>query len=284
MIPLALAWVLGHPAWACATCAAGDPTLTSMGLEKPTAGRVRLASQVAYRWEREQDEAVVDQIRGELAVSWTAARWVVLSGTVPLVTQARRPGDLSEQRGTGLGDAELRARFVVGTSRLRSHLGGLVAGLELPTGAAIRREDGSLASKDVQVGAGAVTPVFGGWYGGFHGAWSSFASATLRSSTIGFEGRRPGVAGLATVAVQWQPHHVVAPRLAVDARVSAADAMDEIAEPDTGGWLVQLTPALLLSPSPDWLVQLAVPVPVAQGGSEGTREGVGATLAVVVDL
>ncbi|MFP2933934.1 hypothetical protein ACLESO_54180, partial [Pyxidicoccus sp. 3LG] len=46
--PLLLATVLvlapGPRAWACATCACGDPTLTSMGAEQPFSGRLRLSS------------------------------------------------------------------------------------------------------------------------------------------------------------------------------------------------------------------------------------------------
>lgn len=284
MMGLALAWWLGGAAWACATCAAGDPTLTVMGLEKPVRGRLRLSTQASYRWERQPSADVVDQVRGELGLSWTAARWLVLSGSLPLVSSAVRGADLSEERGTGLGDLELRSRFVVGASRLRTHLGGLVAGLALPTSPAVHLPDGDLAPDDVQTGTGSWTPVLGAWHGAFAGAWSTFTSAVIRTSTEGHGARSPGVVGLATLAVQWQPHPVVAPRLAVDARVAAADRVGDQVDHASGGWLVQLTPALLVAPAADWLLQASVAVPVAQGAARDAREGVSAWVALVVDL
>ena len=49
---VASALLPGAAAHACASCGAGDPSLAVMGTEKPVAGRVRLSSEVAYRYAR----------------------------------------------------------------------------------------------------------------------------------------------------------------------------------------------------------------------------------------
>lgn len=284
MLALLVATTVAH---ACAACACGDPTLTTMGVEKPFAGRVRLGSTVQARWETQPVVRGVqrwaDEARLELAATWAPADWVIGSLVVPLVTAAEHGTDRSERRGTGLGDVEVQTRFVVVRDRTRRHLAGPTAGLALPTTTPVY-DEAALAPLDAQPGTGAWAPSLGVWYGGFLGAWSVFASTAVRTSTTGWGGLRPGLAALGTVATQWQPHPVVAARVGVDVRAATPDRIDERIDPSTGGWVVQATPALTVAPTTDVLLLASVGVPVAQALGDGATEGPTVRVGVIVDL
>src|SRR5262245_14200235 len=104
-----------------------------MGTEKPRRGQVRFSADLEYRYERadvpsggtwRSDEGVLG-----LGVSWAPhARWVV-AANVPVGTAGVETPDLATERGWGLGDAELRVRFVAARDDrdAPSHLGGLSA-------------------------------------------------------------------------------------------------------------------------------------------------------------
>lgn len=75
---------------ACSTCTVGDPTLTVMGAEQPTAGRLRFSSSLRWRRERvEQGHRLVER-RLELGVAWSPIARVTLSVGVPIVSQIGR--------------------------------------------------------------------------------------------------------------------------------------------------------------------------------------------------
>lgn len=288
-LPALLTLTLAAPvsALACATCACGDPTLTVMGVDKPYATRVRLALTTSYRSERTPSTTggayVEDEGRAQLEVSWAPHDRVVLAAALPFVTAGARTPNLAWSRGFGLGDGAVRLRVVAVRDRAGRHLAGLSTGLTLPTGPRLVR-DGVPVPLDAQPGSGAWTPEGGLWYSWFGGPWSVFTSATARGSSRGFEARQPGAAVLGTVAAQWQPHSVVAARLSADARWADPDRTPDGPDASTGGWLVQLTPGLVVAPATDVLLVAGLGVPVAQRQGADTTEGLAPFLGVTVDL
>ena len=273
-------------AWACSACACGDPTLTVVGVDKPFKGRVRLSTEGRYRYEVTPAEAGTwhsDEVRLDTSVSWAVSNRVVLAATVPVLSTGLQAPNLAWQRGTGLGDIALRARFVTFRSKDQRHLGGVSTGVEMPTAPRFY-VDGAAIVDEAQPGTGAWTPELGLWYGGYLGMWSVYTSITGRISAGGFDGRAPGAAGLATVAAQVQPHDKVAVRLSVDGRLQDPDRVQDLVDPDSGGWLVQTVPSLVFSPGMDVLLTLGVAIPLASDLGGGGVEGMSPFLGVVVDL
>ncbi|MEC9073496.1 MAG: transporter, partial [Myxococcota bacterium] len=115
---LALILLGGSPlsttARACVTCALGDPTLTTMGLEKPLAGRMRLSLNGHMRSLAEGtegvDQVLSDEQRLEMGFLWAPVRWLALSVGLPLVRKHRSLVSGAEETAWGLGDLGLHGR------------------------------------------------------------------------------------------------------------------------------------------------------------------------------
>lgn len=288
-LPLLLLLPLATPssAWACSTCGAGDPSISVVGSEKPQQGAVRFTVEASYRYTAAAAPLggvwITDRLALTPGVAWTAHRRLILTATVPLVMASERSPSLAWGRGFGLGDSTLGARVVA----LRKdgpfdHLGGVSAGLELPTAIRVRRE-GAPTSEHTQTGTGAWTPTVGLWYGGYGSFASVFASVIGRCSSPGWDTLRPGSGVTATVSAQVQPIPEVAPRLSVDARWLDVDRMEGMPMDGTGGWLLQLTPAAAFSPGRDVVLNLSVGIPVLQVGYV-EREGLSPRLGVSLVL
>src|SRR5437764_1267388 len=77
------------PAWACASCGCGDPTLTAMGQEKPFKNRLRLALEERVGAHSTgalgalYEQSLVS--RTTLAASFSPLPWLTLGTAVPLV-------------------------------------------------------------------------------------------------------------------------------------------------------------------------------------------------------
>ncbi len=284
---LLLSLTTSSSAWACATCGAGDPSISVVGSEKPTAGTVRFTVEASYRYAASAAPQggvwLSDRLALTPGVAWTVDRRVVLTATIPLVMASERTPNLAWGRGYGLGDSTLGARVVaLRKDGAFDHLGGVSLGLELPTGVRIK-QDGVPTSEHTQPGTGAWSPTAGLWYGGYGSFASVFASVTGRYTSPGWDARRPGSGVLATVSTQIQPIPEVAPRVSVDGRWLDSDRVDGMPMPGTGGWLLQLTPGAAFSPGQDVVLTLAVGVPVLQVGYED-REGLSPRLGVSVEL
>ena len=286
LILLALS-LTSPPAHACASCACGDPTLTTVGLDKPFQGRVRLSLEGGWRGERWSDDVgawMSDEGRLVAGVSWSARDWLVLSVQLPMLARSLRGPDLSLRQGWGLGDTALRARMVAYRSPRERHLFGLGVGLGLPTSVRLRDVDGTPVHHDAQPGTGAWSPEASLWYGGFFGPWTLLTRVTGRYASPGFDDLRPGSLGLATLAVQAAPIPEVAARLGLDARVADADRRDGVPEPHTGGAVLAVTPGLLFTPVTDLIFTLSVQLPVLSSLRGAPREMVAPSLGVVLDL
>ncbi|WNG47241.1 transporter [Archangium minus] len=253
---------------ACATCACGDPTLTSMGTEQPFAGRLRFATQMRA-WGMTTGQQAVDavslrELRMDLSVAYAPLSWLFLSATLPLQTRAVRDVSLARETAWGVGDMEISAKAFVFRDREFSpdHLFGVLVGARLPTSTTVRDANGRQLSLDAQLGTGSLDPLLGLSYSTFRADWSFFASATGYLPTRGREGFRAGPSLRTTLAAQYQPDPRWALHLALDGLLDGASDTHGVRDPVGSGVIAYLSPDVLFSPATDVVMSLGVRVPV----------------------
>ncbi len=289
---LALLLLADAPAWACTACACGDPTIATLGTERPMAGATWLGLQGAWRAERDRAAAAVaDELRVDLTAAWAPHDRVQLVLLAPLVTRSITDASLATTRSFGLGDVGVAARFLAAVAEVQGDGGrstrlsaGPTVAVDLPTAPRLRAD----LAHELWLGTGALTGALGGFFQAVHGPVSVWASGELRASVLGRDGRRPGLAGRGSAFVQGQPLPQLGLRAGVDWRASRADLLgaggERARDPETGGWLVAITPALVAAPTPVWSLLAGVAVPVAGREGSGLREGPRPFLAVRGEL
>lgn len=274
-----------RPARACSTCTVGDPTLTVMGAEQPTDGRLRFSSSLRWRRERvEQGHALVER-RVELGVAWSPIARVTFSVGVPIVSRRARFPNLAEERSLGLGDVDVRARVMLFRDRELAprHLFAAVLGLELPT--AVRSAGPYEDDPEHQPGTRSWDPIVGLTYGWFAGPWSMHALAVLLTpASEGVGGVRGGPSLRGSMRAQWQPWTVVGFALAIDGRVDGREHVDGVRDDATGGAVFYGGGGVVLAPSEDVVFDLRLSVPVWQRLRGGHVEGVVAFAGVTIDV
>ncbi|PTL80887.1 transporter [Vitiosangium sp. GDMCC 1.1324] len=269
IVPLLVAaFLTPREGLACATCACGDPTLTSMGTEQPFAGRLRFAAQMRA-WglttgQESVDAVALRELRMDLSVAYAPLPWLFLSATLPLQARTVRDVSLARETSWGLGDMEVGAKVFVFRDREFSpdHLLGVFVGARLPTSPTVSDRDGRPLSLDAQLGTGSVDPILGLSYSTFRADWSFVASATGYLPTRGREGFRAGASLRSTLAAQYQPNPRWALRLAVDGRLEGPSDTLGIQDPEGSGFIAYASPDVLFSPATDVVVELGVRVPV----------------------
>lgn len=279
-----------EPASACATCLCGDPTLTTMGTEKPFAGRLRFTVDYLSRGEKFGEPGINRQTVHERRVTYSVSyalneRWM-FSASQPVVTKKVERFDLSSERAGGLGDLDLSARWFIGTD---DHfparaLWGAQFGLRLPTSTE-QKSGGQAIDFDAQPGAGATLYSLGAWYGHYAMPWLFYASGTYqRALTDGYQGYRSGDAVLVTAHSQYAPGYRVALQLAVDGRWRQEDRYDGVADPDSGGVLVMLTPGLAWMPFEDLVANISYQLPVIENPHGHQEEAPTLRVGMTYDL
>lgn len=258
-------------AWACATCACGDPTLTSMGTEQPFSGRLRLSSTLRA-WGQTvgqdgEDALRLRELRMDVAAAYAPLPWLFLSATLPLQAREVRDVSLARERGWGVGDVELSAKAFLFQDKAFSadHLFSVLAGVKLPTAPVLRAEDGTELNLDTQLGSGSWDPLAGVAYQHFRGSWSFLVSATGFLPTRGIQGFKAGASVRTTLAAQYQPSTRWAVRLGFDSRLEAPADLDGVEEENGGGFLGHASPDVLFSPATDVVLSAGVRVPFVNG-------------------
>ena len=280
LLPLLLLFCAPE-ARACATCACGDPTLTSMGTEQPFAGRLRLATQLRA-WSLTTGALSLNdggagialrELRLDVSAAYAPLPWLFLSAMAPLQARSVQDVSLAREAGWGLGDMEVGARMFLFRDRAFSpnHLVSLLVGSRLPTSITQTDGRGQPLSLDAQLGTGSWDPFLGLAYTGYAGPWFFLASATGYLPTRGREGFRAGPSVLATVATQFQPTPGWALRLAVDGRAEAESNHAGVRDEEGSGAIAYVSPDVLFSPALDVVVQLGVRVPVFNALRGGVR-------------
>jgi hypothetical protein len=299
-LALALAAIVAAPsvARACATCACGDPTITTMGSEKRFAGRLRLSAEVRRRAETIDGVDVADH-RMILAAAYAPWSRLILAADLPLVW---RDGESAATAGPG--DAAVRGKlFVLQAGRdTARHLVAVTGGVKVPT--ALRRANGEPVA--LEPGTGSVDPELGLGYGFFAYPWSVQASASALRPIGGWDDSEPAPALRSSLGVQYQPSWALAFGLAVDTRLEgdarAATTGQEsglgrslVAAPHDGhehgdassrgtGALVMLAPTASTQVGADLFLSATVRVPVWRDLPTGHDEGLTVAFALVKDL
>lgn len=269
LVAVAAVMATPRPAWACASCGCGDPTLTATGVERPYKNRVRVA------WEERYGSLTMgDDISGEhtqflrstMAASWSPARRLTIGMTLPWVTSWIQRAPMPRATVNGLGDMELAARVVLYQEKSFAphHVIWGGAGLKFPTGPRVSDSMGFVVPDDDQPGSGSWDPFAGLTYAWFSGELTSFfASSTGRLTTSGWHGYRRGSSVGGSMAVQLQPWQWGALQLGGDFTWQAADMLATgHAVPNTGGITGYLAMALLANPWRDLLIRVVVDAPV----------------------
>jgi hypothetical protein len=276
---------------ACATCSCGDPTLTTMGNEKPLAGRLRASIDLRYRTdavgEPRIDEVELREERIDLALTWAPLERLFLGVMLPVSYRDITYVNLARQRVVGLADAELRAKYYFYQDRSFAprHLLAVQVGAELPTAGTQRDRNGAALPSEAQLGTGGLDPILGASYGYFREPWSAYVSATVVLPTDSRAGIEPGRSLLGTAAGQYQIDVDWAARLGVDTRVDQRSHNQGSGdEPDSGGFIAFLSPELVFSPTTDLIVSASVRVPVVNRLSGFHDEGLIAQTAITYDF
>lgn len=278
-----------RPVHACATCAVGDPTLTSMGAQQPFDGRVRAAAELMYRTERigrtGVDRTDIREARLLSMLAYAPWRQLMLTLQVPVVARDVRLVNLAQERFAHLGDVELQARAYVYTDRALAprHLLACVAGARLPS-APLRRSAGGQVEPELQTGTGSLTPVLGLTYAHFAGKWSVYAGELVYLPLAGRADFRAGAAWLGTHTLQYQVTPAWALRLGLNLRLDAPLRIAGVADPHGGGLALFAAPALLWSPATDLVIYLEANVPAVHATRGAHAEGTALTLGVALDV
>lgn len=276
-LALDVAW--SPAANACSTCGCGDPTLTTLGAEKPYPWRVRAAVGAQYRTDsvgREGiDQVKLRELRTDAYVAVAPSSRLFLQVGVPLVTRSVETVSGAKSNAFGLGDIELRVKPFVWQDRdfQPRHLLALLGGLKLPTAQRQRGKDGALLPVEVQPGTGSLDPILGASYAFFSLPWSLYASLTFTAPAWSRDELRASPSLRTATVLQYQLVPAFAVRAGLDTRIDDKAYENGRASRDSGGVIVFASPELVVSPFADWLAALAVRIPFANALVGSHREG-----------
>jgi hypothetical protein len=276
-------------ALACAACGCGDPTLTSMGTEKPLQNRVRVSLEGRQRTDAigrpSADELRLVEQRIDLQAAWAPHQRVFLALTLPVLRRSVRYVNLATEEQSGLGDVVAEARVFLWQDRAfaPTKLISVLGGLKLPTSPQATDATHAALPLELQPGTGSFDPIVGVAYATFSPPWSTYASATARLPTAGREGSRASRNLRATVAGQRQ-WTWLALRAAVDARLDGRAIENGQPDPDSGGVIVFAGADLLVSPMTDLLIVVGARAPVWNGLFGAHHEGAVFSLALARDF
>lgn len=248
---------------ACSTCLCGDPTLTTLGLEKPYEGRARLSLSSLYRVEEIgqkgfNDREITEQ-RYTLGVSYWPSKTLAMGMRLPWIEKTLETANLAEEESASLGDLELDMRWYGYKNKPNrpSHIAGLQFGLRIPT-AEEKKQDGEALDFDVQPGAGLWIPNLGAWYGYFKFPW--FVNVSMVANIGVGEGHadyRFGNALNTTFLTQYAYTPSVAFQLGFDTRWSGRDEFAGETDKDSGGFIGYVSPGIVLSVVEDMQINLS---------------------------
>lgn len=253
--------------WACATCLCGDPTITTMGTEKPFAGRMRVSVDYLSRSEAVGipgvSEHKIDEERISYSLSYAPNENWILAASLPTASKKLLHFDLERERASGIGDLDLSARWFLGKDESfpTRKLWGLQFGLRVPTSSE-QKKNGQPVDFDAQPGAGATIPSLGGWYGRYQLPWFFYGSAVYQHAVNkGYQGFDSGDVLLVTGLSQYALNPKLALQLSLDGRLKQKDEFFGASDPDSGGLLVMTTPGIAWTPVTDVIFNLSYQIP-----------------------
>jgi len=256
--------------WACATCLCGDPTITTMGTEKPFAGRKRVGVDYLSRGETSADpgisELVTDESRITYSFSYALNSEWMFAASLPLVTKEVTRFDTSHAQGSGMGDMDLSARWFIGKDRdfRPRYLWGAQFGLRVPTSTE-QTKDGVAIDIDAQPGVGATIPSMGLWFGRYAMPWFFYTSGSYQHAvTEGYQGYQAGDVVLLTGMAQYALNYGIAVQLSLDGRFKQHDKYHDVTDEDSGGVLIMASPGIAWTPIEDLVVNMSYQILVIE--------------------
>lgn len=264
---------------ACSTCGCGDPTLTTLGAEKPYPWRVRAAVGAQYRTDSVGQEGVdqvrLRELRTDAYVAVAPSSRLFLQVGVPLVTRSVETVSGAKTNATGLGDIELRVKpFVLQDRDFQPrHLLAFLGGLKIPTAPRQRGADGTLLPVEVQPGTGSLDPILGASYAFFALPWSFYGSLTFTAPAWSRDALRASPSLRTATVLQYQIVPALAVRAGIDTRIDGKAYENGVASRDSGGVIAFASPEIVVSPVTDWLAALAVRIPFANALVGSHSEG-----------
>ncbi len=259
--------LLSGPAFSCATCLCGDPTLTTMGAEKPFTGRLRFSLDYLDRSETSGttgvDRTDTDEQRTTLGVSyWPAENWAI-GVRLPWTSKQSTQSNLAQQSTDAIGDVDVDLRYYLWQDQPHRprHLVGLQGGLRLPL-ADEETNAGVSLDIDVQPGGGLWLANIGLWHGYFSFPWMVYSSSQLSIGLDeGYGQFEYGSSIKLSSTVQYAINYQLALRLGADLRWSGRDSYADVREENSGGFIAFLSPGIVLTIAPDLILHASVQLP-----------------------
>lgn len=223
---------------ACTSCLCGDPTLTTLGTEKPYAGRIQLGYEVLQREETTGEgtnKKEVVEVRHTLTASYWPVKYLGLSLAAPVhstLDMTLKNG--AEQRGSGLGDLDLNARYYQWQNRKMN--AGWIGGVRLPIGEEQKTVDGQAINIDAQPAQGVIMGRLGAWYSRYRYPWSYHGSIIVNIATdTGFQGFKPGKQLTFSGLGQFAFSQTLSLSFGIEGRYGDKDTFFTIEDDDSGG-------------------------------------------------
>ena len=272
----AIALLAAGSATACSICRCGDPTFNALGLTGVPLSSVR----VALDWDRmdksqgsagsgDFETATEERLTALLGYSFSEA-WTLFA-RLPRVDRELtelEDGESDVTSTSGMADPEIYAQRRLWSSTMDARVGVrdnvyAVFGVKTPWGENDLERDGARLDEHAQPGSGSTD-----WYGGLSASHlldrksALFASVQYRATGSNDSGYEYGDVVLANLAYErkmsarWDAVVEANYRHAGRDRVSGGGH-----DPNTGGELLYVTPRVLVSVGPRWVLRASVQVP-----------------------
>jgi len=216
---VALITLAAGEAWACAACACGDPTLTTLGADQPFEGRLRAGTLVrAWGYSDGVSHGDYGEVRMDLAAAYSPLSWLTLSAQLPLQVRGGLAG--TPGHSYGVGDVTVSGRALLYRDRPISSrwLVSAVVGSVLPTSATRGTPGHEGPHSPLSLGEGAFSPLAGASVLTVHGPWSGYLSVT---GALPLGDGAPPPALRTTLFAQHQVLPLLALRVGAEARLDA---------------------------------------------------------------
>jgi hypothetical protein len=275
------------PTRACTVCDVGGSALTTIGSDRPIEGRLRLAGGLQYRTESSgagQSRLDLEEERLDLWAAYAPIDRLFVTLRAPILHRAVDYANLAREGAVGPGDLELGVRALVYRDRAWAprHSVSVMYTTLFPTAMRVR-EDGVLAPHERQLGTGSVGFIGEALY------TASFEPVTIFASLRGevyaaLDGERPGPAVSFGVGGQVDLISELALKLGTSGRLAGTTADGGEADPNSGGFIGYLTPAVLVMPADDLVLSVEAQLPVLDALRGAHDEGPAFRAGVTYDL
>jgi hypothetical protein len=274
---------------ACATCEAGDSTLTVAGTELPFAGRLRSALELRRRTDSigraGLDETRISELRADVSTAWVPFESLVLMARVPLIYRDVRDASLAHSETWGVGDIELRAKWFLFEDRAFAPR-VLVAwglGAKLPVAPSQRDARGERLPLEAQPGSGSLDLVTGPSLSIFSGPLSAYLGVQWSEPLLARAPLDPGRSVSGSFAAQYQLTPWAALRPALDALWSRPSRENGARDPNSGGQLLLAGADALFSAAEDSSVLIGFRLPALERLRGAHEQGAIVSLALLHD-